>query len=65
MSDLPSTRLANASVLFQYVGLDYAEPFSVHVGRNRIKKCYICLFICLHVRAVHLEVAHSLEADRL
>ena len=63
MSDLPSTRLANASVPFQYVGLDYAGPFSVRVGRNRIEKGYICLFTCLHMRGVHLEVAHSLEAD--
>ena len=63
MSDLPSTRLANASVQFQYVGLDYAGPFSVRVGRNRIEKRYICLFACLHMRAVHLEVALSLEAD--
>ena len=65
MSDLPSTHLANASVPFQYVCLDYAEPFSVHAGRNRIEKCYICPFTRVHVRAVHLEVAHSLEADRL
>ena len=63
MSDLPSTRLANASVRFQYVVLDYAGPFSVRVGRNRIEKRYACLFTCLHMRAVHLEVAHSQEAD--
>ena len=47
IGDLPSTRLANASVPFQYVGLDYAGPFSVRVGRNRIEKCYI--YACLHV----------------
>ena len=45
------------------MGLDYAGPFSVRVGRNRIEKRYICLFTCLHMRAVHLEVDHSLEAD--
>ena len=63
MSDLPSTRLTGVSVPFQHVGLDYAGPFSVRVGRNRIEKRYVCLFTCLHMRAVHLEVAHSLEAD--
>ena len=49
MNDLPSTRLANPTVPFQYVGLDYAAPFSVRVGRNRIEKRYICLFTCLHM----------------
>ncbi|XP_028405257.1 uncharacterized protein LOC114527763 [Dendronephthya gigantea] len=57
MNDLPDIRL---SVPFQHVGLDYAGPFSV---RNRVEKRYICLFPRLHMRAVHLEVAHSLEAD--
>ncbi|CAB4034531.1 PREDICTED: uncharacterized protein LOC107329134, partial [Paramuricea clavata] len=63
MSSLPSTRLASVSVPFQNVGLDYAALFSVRIGRNRIEKRYIYLFTCMHMRAVHLEVAHSLEGN--
>ena len=63
MSELPAVRLAGVSSPFKHVGLDYAGPFQVRIGRNRIEKRYICLFTCLHMRAVHLEVAHSLEAD--
>ena len=63
MSELPAVRLAGVSTPFKHVGLDYAGPFQVRIGRNRVEKRYICLFTCLHMRAVHLEVAHSLEAD--
>lgn len=63
MSDLPAARLRCMSTPFQHVGLVYAGPFSVGVGRNRVEKRYICLFTCLHMRAVHLEVTHSLDAD--
>jgi hypothetical protein len=63
MSSLSSTRLACVGVPFQNVRQDYAGPFSVRIGHNRIEKRYICLFTYMHMRAVHLEVAHSLEAD--
>ena len=63
MSELPAVRLAGMSTPFKHVGLDYAGPFQVRIGRNRVEKRYICLFTCLHMRAVHLKVAHSLEAD--
>ena len=56
MSDLPSVRLRGIDSPFHHVGLDY-------VGRNRVEKQYICLFTCVHARAVHLEVAHSLDTD--
>ncbi|XP_048578060.1 uncharacterized protein LOC116619332 [Nematostella vectensis] len=63
MSDLPAVRLAGVSTPFKHVGLDYAGPFQVRVGRNRVEKRYVCLFTCLHMRAVHLETAHSLDTD--
>ena len=63
MSELPAVRLAGVSTPFKHVGLDYAGPFQVRIGRSRVENRYICLFTCLHMRAVHLEVAHSLVAD--
>ncbi|XP_048586794.1 uncharacterized protein LOC116618440 [Nematostella vectensis] len=65
MSDLPAVRLAGVSTPFKHVGLDYAGPFQVRVGRNRVEKRYVCLFTCLHMRAVHLETAHSLDTDSI
>ena len=36
MSNLPEIRLGGVSTPFQHVGLDYAGPFRVRVGRNRV-----------------------------
>ena len=63
MSNLPEIRLGGVSTPFQHVGLDYAGPFRVRLGRNRVEKRYVCLFTCLHMRAVQLEVTHSLNTD--
>ena len=65
INELPAVRLAGVSTPFKHVGLDYAGPFQVRIDCNRVEKRYICLFTCLYMRAVHLEVAHSLEADSL
>ena len=46
---------------FQYIGLDYLGPFSVKEG-NGVEKMWICLFTCLAVRAVHLELVKGLSA---
>ena len=63
MANLPNVRLSGVSVPFRHVGIDYTGPFETRIGRNRKEKRYICLFTCLHMRAVHLEVAHSLDTD--
>ena len=47
---------------FTYVGLDYFGPLYVRQGRSSVKR-YGCLFTCLVVRAVHIEVVHSLDTD--
>ena len=47
---------------FPYVGLDYFGPLYVRQGRSSVKR-YGCLFTFLVVRAVHIEVIHSLDTD--
>ena len=62
MADLPADRVTPGDPAFSYVGVDYFGPFLVKRGRAREKR-YGCVFTCLAVRAIHIEIAHSLESD--
>ncbi|XP_062711573.1 uncharacterized protein LOC134289576 [Aedes albopictus] len=62
MGDLPSARLAAFSRPFSFIGVDYFGPMYVTVGR-RLEKRWGVLITCLTVRAIHVEIAHSLNAD--
>jgi len=62
MSNLPSTRLSVGNPPFYSTGIDYFGPMTVKVGRSRQKR-WGCLFTCLTVRAVHLELVESLTTD--
>ncbi|XP_055543737.1 uncharacterized protein LOC129729251 [Wyeomyia smithii] len=48
--------------LFTYVGVDYFGPVLIRAGRSQAKR-WIALFTCLTIRAVHMEVVHSLSTD--
>ena len=61
MADLPEDRLIPGNP-FTIVGVDYLDPFQVRRSRSLVKR-YGVLFTCLTVRAVHIEVAHSLDTD--
>ena len=62
MADLPKPRLGYSLPPFTYTGVDYFGPILVKCGR-RTEKRYGVLFTCMTTRAVHLEIAHSLETD--
>lgn len=65
MSDLPSYRV-NQVKAFSVVGVDFGGPFRIKLGQHRgakIDKAYLCLFVCLATKAVHLEVVSTLSAD--
>ena len=65
MGNLPEFRV-NQVKSFVHTGVDYIGPFFVsHLRRRGIKsqKAYICLFICLTTKALHLELVTDLTSD--
>ena len=68
MSAWPPEKM-NKAAPFTFTGLDYLGPF--YVKGEPTKKVWICLFTCVTVRAIHLEVVddmtskHFLKALRL
>ena len=62
MADLPPERVASQEPPFTYVGVDCFGPFHVKRGRC-LEKRYGVLFTCLTIRAVHVEIAHSLDTS--
>lgn len=62
MAELPAARLASHTRPFTFVGVDYFGPMFVTVGRSSVKRWGV-LFTCLTIRAVHIEIAQSLNTD--
>ena len=65
MAPLPSCRL-NAQRAFAYVGIDFASPFPILFSRGRgakTTKGYIAIFICMVIKAVHIEAASDLTTE--
>ena len=62
MADLPADRVSVDSPPFTDVGVDFFGPFVVKRGRTEVKR-YGCIFTCLSVRAVHIEVTNSLDTS--
>ncbi|XP_069357578.1 uncharacterized protein [Maniola hyperantus] len=58
---LPPERV-NYSSPFTFTGIDYLGPVLVNNG-NGLEKRWICLFTCLAIRAIHLEVVQDLSAE--
>ena len=65
LGQLPTERVSVAAP-FERSGVDYAGPFQIkygHVRKPTVVKTYICLFVCLTVKAVHLEVVSDLTTE--
>ncbi|XP_063405949.1 uncharacterized protein LOC134689913 [Mytilus trossulus] len=62
MAPLLEEQLTADKPPFTFVGVDYFGPLNVKLGRSIVKR-YGCLFTCLTTRAVHIEIAHSLNKD--
>ncbi|GFX00824.1 integrase catalytic domain-containing protein [Trichonephila clavipes] len=63
MGDLPIERI-NPCRAFEKVGIDFAGPITTkcqHTRKVNNFKSYICLFICMCTKAVHLELVSSLS----
>ena len=61
MAPLPLNRLTTSLKAFTKVAVDFGGPFMTVQGTRQ--KRYLCLFTCLASRAVHLEMAYSLDVD--
>ncbi|KAL0895261.1 hypothetical protein ABMA27_011414 [Loxostege sticticalis] len=65
MADLPSYRVSEAKA-FVHTGVDYAGPLRITLTRRRgqhSQKAYICLFVCLVTKAIHIELVSELTSD--
>ena len=62
MADLPQDRVCPDEPPFSRVRVDCFGPFEIKRGRSMLKR-YGVLFTCLTIRAIHIEVASSLETN--
>jgi hypothetical protein len=62
MADYPSCRVT-ASQPFTSTGLDYLGPLYLKTKDDGDKKVWICLFTCLSIRAVHLELVDDMTSN--
>lgn len=65
MAALPKHRVQQIKP-FASTGVDYAGPISIKQSRGRSsasRSAYICLFVCLATKALHLELSSDLTTE--
>lgn len=64
MGDLPECRVRPSIRAFLHCGIDYAGPIQVRSNPGRghtSRKAYIAVFVCMTVKAIHLELVSDLS----
>lgn len=65
MGNLPTSRV-KTNKPFTKVGVDYAGPITIRASKLRNakhQKAYICIFICMTTKAIHIELVSDLTAE--
>lgn len=65
MGNLPAVRISQIKC-FSKTGTDFAGPFNVTLRKMRgakSYKAYVCLFICMATKAVHIELTSDLSTE--
>lgn len=65
MAELPGSRVQSCRP-FSRVGIDFAGPLSMRecmLRKARQYKVYIAIFVCMTIKAVHIEVVSSLSTE--
>ena len=62
-SDLPSYQFSVKPGVFKRTGVDFFGPFEIYSQINTAMKAYCCLFICLLIRAFHIEATRNLQKE--
>ena len=65
MGKLPIEHITPGPV-FDKVGIDFAGPIYIkheYVRKPTVVKVYICLFVSLSVKAVHLELVSDMTSE--
>jgi hypothetical protein len=62
MAPLPEAGATPSEPPFSSMGIDYFGPLKVKYKRTTVIR-YGCVFTCLAIRAIHIEIAHDLSTD--
>jgi len=65
MGDLPKSRVSNTTP-FDHTGIDFCGPFYIKEKKYRNQKrikAYVGVFVCMSIKAVHLEIVSDLTTD--
>ncbi|XP_064637073.1 uncharacterized protein LOC135493580 [Lineus longissimus] len=63
VAPLPKSRVTQPLRAFTVTSVDYAGPFLTKQSRRVQTKRWLCLFTCHASRALHLEMAYSMNTD--
>lgn len=65
MADLPQQRVTPTRP-FLHAGVDFAGPIDLRMSKGRgckTYKGYICIWICMASKAIHIEIVSSLDSE--